>query len=59
MFWARSELVKCLSKLQIEQLFDRDKDGQLDGSISHAIERLFGVIAISNSKKFWAFKDRL
>jgi lipopolysaccharide biosynthesis protein len=59
MFWARSELVKCLSKLHIEQLFDQDKDGQLDGSISHAIERLFGVIAISNSKKFWAFKVRL
>jgi lipopolysaccharide biosynthesis protein len=59
MFWARSELVKTLSKLHIEQLFDSDKDGLLDGSMCHAIERLFGVIAISNSKKYWAFKDRL
>jgi len=59
MFWARSELVKSLSKLRIEQLFDSDKDGLLDGSMCHAIERLFGVIAISNSKKYWAFKDRL
>jgi lipopolysaccharide biosynthesis protein len=58
MFWARSELAKSLSKICPEKMFDKEDDGQLDGSICHAIERLFGVIAVSNSKKYWAFKDR-
>jgi lipopolysaccharide biosynthesis protein len=57
MFWARNEITFALRNLKIEEHEYIVKNDQLDGAISHAVERLFGVITISNSKKTWILKN--
>ena len=53
MFWARKEVARTLQELKIEDHEYSVKPDQLDGTISHALERLFGVATISNSRKTW------
>jgi lipopolysaccharide biosynthesis protein len=55
MFWARSEIAKELHALEIAEREYFEKHDQLDGSIPHAVERLFGVLAIHHEKKTWLY----
>lgn len=55
MFWARNDIGKALHKLHIEtHKFEINKN-RLDGAIPHAVERLFGVLAIHHGKKLWLY----
>ena len=53
MFWARSEISKVLQNLEITEHEYSINYDQLDGTVPHAVERLFGTIAINYSKKTW------
>ncbi len=55
MFWARSEIAKELQVLEIAEDEYSLKHDQLDGAIPHAVERLFGVLAIHHEKKSWLY----
>ena len=55
MFWARSEIAKELHALEITEREYSEKHDQLDGAIPHAVERLFGVLAIHHEKKSWLY----
>ena len=55
MFWARTEILRTLRNLNIEELEYNEKQDQLDGAIPHAVERLFGVVTIHHEKKSWLF----
>jgi lipopolysaccharide biosynthesis protein len=55
MFWARSEIAKELTHLEISEHEYSLREGQLDGAIPHAVERLFGAIAMHNEKKSWLY----
>lgn len=55
MFWARSEIADNLRKLEITDYEFNIKKNHLDGAIPHAVERLFGVLAIDHAKKTWLF----
>jgi len=51
MFWFRVQDLKPIFDLNITlPLFD-DEKGQLDGTLAHAIERLFGVYVLKRNKK--------
>jgi lipopolysaccharide biosynthesis protein len=55
MFWARNEIAKELQSLEIaEHEYSLGHD-QLDGAIPHAVERLFGIIAIHYGKALWLY----
>ena len=53
MFWAKSELLAPLAKLNSQELDFSHNSAQLDGSLPHAFERLFGIICTSNSSPIW------
>ena len=55
MFWARNEILHTLRNLHIDEKEYTEKQDQLDGAIPHAVERLFGVVAIHHEKKSWLF----
>jgi lipopolysaccharide biosynthesis protein len=55
MFWARNEVLHTFRNLKIEESEYAIKHNQLDGAIPHAVERLFGVVAIHHEKKTWLF----
>jgi lipopolysaccharide biosynthesis protein len=55
MFWARSEIAKDFNELDIAEHDYLEKCDQLDGAIPHAVERLFGVVAIHYGKKIWLY----
>ena len=55
MFWARSEIAKSLRKIHIDEQKFEVKKNVLDGTIPHAIERLFGAVVIHYGKKIWIF----
>jgi lipopolysaccharide biosynthesis protein len=55
MFWARSEIAKELTQLEISEHEYSQRHDQLDGAIPHAVERLFGAIAIYHEKKSWLY----
>jgi lipopolysaccharide biosynthesis protein len=55
MFWARNEILHTLRNLSIKEHEYTTNHKQLDGAITHAVERLFGVIAIYHEKKSWLF----
>ena len=55
MFWARNEILHTLRNLSIEEHEYTTNHNQLDGAIPHAVERLFGVVAIHHEKKSWLF----
>lgn len=59
MFWARKDILFPLSKLSLEDKSFTIGENQLDGSIAHAFERIFGISAISNSKKLWIIKEQI
>jgi lipopolysaccharide biosynthesis protein len=55
MFWARNEILHSLRNLQIDEKEYTVKHDQFDGAIPHAVERLFGVVAIHHEKKSWLY----
>jgi lipopolysaccharide biosynthesis protein len=57
MFWARKEVALILQNLRIDEHEYHEKHDQLDGSIPHAVERLFGVVAIHHEKKNWIYRS--
>ena len=57
MFWARNELAKALHNFHVEEHKYEKNKTSLDGAIPHAVERLFGAIAIHQGKKIWTFRS--
>jgi len=56
MFWGKSDLLTQLRKLNLpEHEFEICQD-QLDGTLPHAVERLFGVITTGKRKACWLLR---
>ena len=51
MFWARSATVRPLIDLALEPGHFPPEGGQVDGTLAHAMERMFGVICQSRGQK--------
>lgn len=49
MFWAKRESIQNLFDTKLDWNNFPDEDGQVDGTVAHAVERLFGEIAASNN----------
>lgn len=49
MFWAKRESIQNLFDIKLDWNNFPDEDGQVDGTVAHAVERLFGEIATSNN----------
>jgi lipopolysaccharide biosynthesis protein len=56
MFWSRSEIAKEIAELEISEHEYSESHEQLDGAIPHAVERLFGIIAIHYGKSIWLYQ---
>ena len=51
MFWARTKSISELFDLQLDKKDFPEEKGQVDGTIAHAIERLFGIIPAKKGYK--------
>jgi lipopolysaccharide biosynthesis protein len=55
MFWAKADLLTPLHQLDTNTLDFTHNSDQLDGSLPHAFERLFGLTSTSLNKPIWLF----
>lgn len=53
MFWARTDSIEPLTRLQLMPDDFASEQGQIDGTIAHAIERYFGAIVKLQSKNMY------
>ena len=55
MFWAKKEIVNCLNKQSFNEHSFYFESNLINGTLTHAIERLIGVIPVAAGKKIWLF----
>jgi lipopolysaccharide biosynthesis protein len=55
MFWAKKEVVNCLNEQSFKEHSFYFERNHIDGTLTHAIERLIGVIPAAAGKKIWLF----
>jgi lipopolysaccharide biosynthesis protein len=55
MFWAKKEIVNWLNKQDFKEHSFYFESNLINGTLTHAIERLIGVIPVAAGKKIWLF----